>query len=159
MADELGKVGNFGVGERWIQKYIVNNVSEFKGTTVTFEETLKAGENIRRIDVIVDASKTKRIFYEFKSTTTIPPEYFAEQFIKDLQLDGVQSLDQIKWIFDASKVSSLDKTKFIDELRKVNIDDKIIRQWVPNTIKDPTKVDLLDVIYDGFDKIFKIKKI
>jgi DNA-binding sugar fermentation-stimulating protein len=68
---------NFVVGERWIQKYIVNNVSEFKGTTVTFEETLKAGETVRRIDVTASNSARTKIYYEFKSVSTVPPDNFG----------------------------------------------------------------------------------
>jgi hypothetical protein len=144
---------NFVIGERWIQKYIVNNVSEFKGTTVTFEETLKASENIRRVDVVMQDGTKARIYYEFKSVGTVPPEHFSAQFINDLNLPGVESLDQIKWIFDGSKVSSLDKVKFIDELRKANIPESIIIKWT----RESDINEFYKLINNNFDNIFLLK--
>jgi hypothetical protein len=155
MIAEFNKGDNLAVGERWIQRYIVNNIDEFKGVTIKFEETMKAGENVRRVDVVV--GDIKKIFYEFKSVSDVPPQHFAEQFIKDLNLDGLDDLYQIKWIFDGKKISSLDKTKFLDELRKADISDDMIKKWASPLIESPTKQDLLKAINESFDKIFKIK--
>jgi hypothetical protein len=156
MIAEFNKGDNLAVGERWIQRYIVNNTGEFKNTVVTFEETMRAGENVRRVDVVVDAGETRRIFYEFKPTATIPPQHFAEQFIKDLDLDGLDELSQIKWIFDGKKIASLNKEKFLDELRKADISNNVIKKWVPKNLA-PTKENLLIVIENEFNVIFKIK--
>jgi hypothetical protein len=135
----------------------VNNTGEFKNTVVTFEETMRAGENVRRVDVVVkQAGDATQIFYEFKSVRDVPPQHFAEQFIKDLSLNDLNELSQIKWIFDSKKIASLNKEKFLDELRKADIPDGVIKRWVKD-IEEPTKLDLLKFISDNFDNIFKIK--
>jgi hypothetical protein len=151
---DLEKTGtNFAEGAQWIQRYIVNNADEFKGMTLTFEEIEDvAGLGIRRVDVVVDISETKRIFYEFKSVLNIPPQHFAEQFIKDL--DIADDLTQIKWIFDGKKISSLNKNKFLKELRKADIPDGVIKKW---TTIDGNIDDLLGLIENKFDNIFLIK--
>jgi hypothetical protein len=152
---DLEKEGtNFAVGARWVQKYIVNNADEFKGVTVTFEDALKAGEKIREVDVAVKkVGDAKRIFYEFKSAKNLPPDNFADQFIKDLGLPEAENLNQIKWIFDGGKVTSLDKAKFLDELRKVDIAENVILKWTGGD--DVNK--LIKLIDDNFNQIFSIK--
>jgi hypothetical protein len=120
----------------------LNNTDEFKGVL--------AGK--RRVDVVVDVSDTKRIFYEFKSTKDVPPYEFAAQFIKDLSI--ANDLDQIKWIFDGKKVTSLDKTKFLDELRKIDISNDVIKKW---TGRDGKLDDMLKLIENEFNNIFIIK--
>jgi hypothetical protein len=156
MADELGKVGNFGVGERWIQKYIVNNVSEFKGTTVTFEETLKAGENIRRVDVIMQDGTKARIYYEFKSVGTVPPEHFSAQFMNDLLNKDITDLSQIKWIFDGSKNPANFRQQMLNAIDDLPLKSDLAIKYFP--YKDNVSVsDLRKLLKDNFDNIFIIK--
>jgi hypothetical protein len=149
---DLDKGNNFAVGARWVQKYIVTNANEFKGVTLQFEEVLKVGENVRRVDVTVKKiGDAKKIFYEFKSVKGVPPQHFAEQFIKDLSL--ADDLDQIKWIFDGKKVTSLDKAKFLDELRKTGISKDVIVKWT-----DSNDIEgFFKLIDKNFNNIFIIK--
>ncbi|MGV4460299.1 hypothetical protein ACQ1Q5_02065 [Ornithobacterium rhinotracheale] len=46
----------------------------------------------------------------------VPPGKFAEQFIKDLSRRDVNSLAQIKWIFDGQKAPANFKEKMIKAL-------------------------------------------
>ncbi|MDR1553265.1 MAG: hypothetical protein LBS69_07380, partial [Prevotellaceae bacterium] len=78
--------------------------------------------------------------------------HFAEQFIKDLNMVDVKTIDQIQWIFDGKKISSLDKTKFLDELRKADISNDVIKKWMPKNLI-PTKENLLIIIENNFDVI------
>lgn len=109
--------------------------------------------------LFANSENHKQIFYEFKSVHNIPPQHFAEQFIKDLQV--AEDLDQIKWIFDGKKISSLDKTKFLDELKNSNLfnNRRLFEKYYDNKT-----FDTLDKLYehlknndDWFDLIFKIK--
>ncbi|MCK0202552.1 hypothetical protein MWN41_05910 [Ornithobacterium rhinotracheale] len=43
----------------------------------------------------------------------VPPGKFAEQFIKDLSRRDVNSLDQIKWIFDGQNFTKADFTQYL----------------------------------------------
>lgn len=117
LVGEFDKGGNFAKGARYIQRQITSNVDEFAGKRIKFEETFKVGESTRRIDVNVKVNDNSPItFYEFKSTSTIPPDNFAQQFINDLELDDVADLNQLKWYFDGNEVSSLTKSDFVDAL-------------------------------------------
>jgi hypothetical protein len=154
LISDLEKTGTgFAEGAQWVQRYIVNNADEFKGLTVTFEEIEDiVGSGIRRVDVVANAGGTSRkIFYEFKSVQNIPPQNFAKQFIKDLEI--ADDLDQIKWIFDGKKISALDKTKFLDELKKADIASDVIKKWTQED--DINK--LFKLIEDNFNDIFLIK--
>ncbi len=123
LTGEFAKGGNFAKGARYIQRHITGNADEFSGKRIRFEETFKAGETTRRIDVNVRVSDNSPItFYEFKSTRTIPPENFSKQFINDLKLDDVSDLDQVKWYFDGNEIRSLQKSDFIDALASFKSD-------------------------------------
>ncbi|MGQ1945209.1 hypothetical protein [Ornithobacterium rhinotracheale] len=72
--------------------------------------------NKRFIDVTDITDQSKKIFYEFKSVADVLPTHFNEQFIKDLSRRDVNSLDQIKWIFDGQKAPANFKEKMIKAL-------------------------------------------
>ena len=73
-----------------------------------------------------------------------------------MKLAEVNSLDQVKWVFDGKKVSSLTKSDFIGVLENANFSDDVARKLVKN-IDTPTTDDLLDLIEINFDQIFQIK--
>ena len=60
--------------------------------------------------------RENKVFYEFKSVKEVPPNGFVKQFINDLSRREVQSLEQIKWIFDGKKIVFLPQDKFIKVL-------------------------------------------
>src|SRR5690606_41067261 len=55
---DLKKGGGFSEGAEWIVKYLGDNASSFAGKKLKFEEVLKVGGNIRRVDV-VDLSRSE----------------------------------------------------------------------------------------------------
>jgi hypothetical protein len=119
-------IQSFAEGSRWTMRYIVENPAEFSGKNLIFESVESiadgAGTLTRRADLKVGGSKI--IFYEFKSVLNVPPVGFANQFLKDLRLADVSSLDQIKWYFDYRKIPTqvellAKKGDFMNELIKV----------------------------------------
>lgn len=149
---DLDKGDNFAVGARWIQKYIVNNAGEFKGATITFEETQRVGETVRRIDVMATNSVRTKIYYEFKSVETVPPTNFAEQFMKDLQLTDVDDLSQIKWIFDGSKNPANFNKNMLDAIEKLPLTENLALKFVGRD----NIIELRQMIKNSFNKIFKL---
>lgn len=122
-----------------------------KGTIFEFTEVTAGG--VRRVDV-----KVSNTFYEFKSVATngLPPDGFATQFLKDLDLAEVTDLSQIKWWFDGVKISSLSKTDFLNAINNSTINQPTINKLIPE-ISNPTKLDLIQKISAEFDNIFLIK--
>ncbi len=144
---DIKKGGNFAEGAIYVADAVKRFGNYFPPTTV-FEEVIEAG--VRRVDVRVGNT-----FYEFKSVAELPPSGFTTQFIKDMDLSAVSSLDQIKWWFDAKKVASLPKQQFLDLLQNSTIDPLIIEKLVKTGPK--TKQALIDLIDDNFFTIFLIK--
>jgi hypothetical protein len=70
---------------------------------------------LRRIDLADVTNPTTPILYEFKSVQTPFNSTYATQFLKDL--NAVDDLSQIKWLYDGSKVSSLNKVDYINLLK------------------------------------------
>ena len=151
---DLQKGGGFSVGSEWVMRYIAENGAELSGRKLRFEvvETIEDESRnlIRRIDV-VDETTDQFIFYEFKSVKNIPPVNFYEQFGKDLMLDDVTSLDQLKWIFDGRKVTQRQLTENIT---------RAIEVWeIPHTITEKLGIsekELKSNILDNLDTIFKV---
>ena len=120
--------GNFAEGTMFVASSLKKYPNDFPVGTV-FELTEVTVGGVRRVDV-----RVSNTFFEFKSvalTNGMPPNGFANQFIKDLQLANVTDLSQIKWWFDASKTSSLSKVDFLNALQQSNIDPLIINKFVP----------------------------
>ncbi len=129
----MQKGGGFSVGSEWVMRYITENGAELSGRKLRFEvvETIEDESRnlIRRIDV-VDETTDQFIFYEFKSVKNIPPVNFYEQFGKDLMLEDVTSLDQIKWIFDGRKVTQRQLTENItNAIKQWKVPETILRKW------------------------------
>lgn len=118
---------------------------------------------IRDVNVRVSPDSPP-IFYEFKSTQTVPPQHFVQQFTIDLQLEAVTDLNQVKWYFDANEVSSLNKADFVNELaaNKTEIFNSKAKGLFEDYL-DATFIDADDMITslnnssDWFDAIFHIK--
>ncbi len=133
LLSDLKKGGGFSVGSEWVMRYIAENGAELSGRKLRFEvvETIEDESRnlIRRIDV-VDETTDQFIFYEFKSVKNIPPVNFYEQFGKDLMLEDVTSLDQIKWIFDGRKVTQRQLTENItNAIKQWKVPETILRKW------------------------------
>ena len=115
-----------------------------------WEET---ADNIRRVDVRVGNT-----FFEFKSVDNVPPNGFAVQFIKDMDLPEVSDLNQIKWWFDGKKVSTLNKQEFLNQLTNVEatlsvqIKSNLILKFAPGG----DFADVIDAVDNSFTTIFKI---
>ncbi len=114
---DYGKI----IGANWTLEYMGKNPDIFKRfNKIVFESVEKidevTGSIIRRVDV--KATKgAQNVFFEFKSIQPpLPPKGFAEQFVKDLKLADVASLEQLKWVFDGKKVNSLVQKDFVDTL-------------------------------------------
>lgn len=76
-------------------------------------------------------------------------------YIIDLQ--NVDDLNQIKWIFDRDKVSSLNKQAFLDKLRDASgqIPQSLINKFAKD---DPKSLEgLIDSIDNKFNQIFQVK--
>lgn len=110
------------IGANWTLEFMGKNSDLFKGfDDIIFESIEKIDEikgiKIRRIDVKVVKNNIPT-FFEFKSVKPpIPPKGFAEQFLKDLKIDEVASLDQIKWVFDGKKIDGIIQQDFINALK------------------------------------------
>jgi len=151
LTSDLKKGGNFGVGARWTLRYIYENTGEFSNKNLKFEENINGN---RRVDLVVKKAGGD-LHYEFKSDRNSPPPRFAEEFVKDLQ--NVDDLNQIKWIFDRDKVSSLNKQAFLDKLRDASgqIPQSLINKFAKD---DPKSLEgLIDSIDNKFNQIFQVK--
>lgn len=156
LISDLKKGANFNVGARYVARYIYENTGEFSNKTLEFEQNINGN---RRVDLVVG-----NLHYEFKSDKNSPPPRFAEEFVKDLQ--NVNNLNQLKWIFDKKKVSSLDKQAFLDKLESAGangqLTQKIIDKFVdPEDLADGqtqgTYQNLIDEIDNQFNTIFQVK--
>lgn len=142
---------NFTEGAMFVAKAVKQHPGNFPvGNQTVFEFTEITSLGVRRVDVQVG-----NIFYEFKSTSTLPPEGFSSQFIKDLDLNAVTNLLQIKWWFDGKKVTSLNKSEFLNQLENATISQDIINKFAPYP-GAATKEALLQKIDQNFTQIFSI---
>ncbi len=103
------------------------------------------------------------LYYEFKSVKNIPTN-FAEQFIKDLQLPRVTSIDQIKWIFDPGKISNIaaEKAKFVEALKSVKeslyVNKGVFEKYYREEFKSADAlISKLNQDADWFNAIFQSK--
>ena len=70
----------------------------------------------KKLCISLKKKRENKVFYEFKSVKEVPSNGFVKQFINDLSRREVQSLEQIKWIFDGKKIVFLPQDKFIKVL-------------------------------------------
>jgi hypothetical protein len=146
--------GNFAEGAMFVASSMKKYPNEFPvGTVFEFTEVTAGG--VRRVDVRVYNS-----FYEFKSVALnngMPPNGFANQFIKDLQLSNVTDLSQIKWWFDASKTSNLSKADFLNSLDNVTLNSQVVDDLLIKFAPNGDWNDIVDLVDINFDQIFKRK--
>jgi len=112
---------------------------------------------------IVDGSSSKIEVIRCKDILmNLPPNGFAYQFIKDLKLPQVLSLDQLKWVFDGKKVDKLSQEDFVNALRSsknelFNSKAKMLfENWLEENFIDAD--DLMEAIErngDWFDQVFQ----
>jgi|GEM_PF-3402958 len=151
---DIKKGENFAEGAMWVAECVKKYGNDFPPGTTVFEEVFEGG--IRRVDVRIGNT-----FFEFKSVVAVPPSRFAEQFINDMRLGEVISLNQLKWWFDGKKVSTLPKQQFLDQLETglqnltPNLRDDIIEKLAP--ANNQTLGGLLNKIDSDFNAIFSIK--
>lgn len=93
-------------------------------------------------------------YFEFKSVKKLPPPNFNEQFAKDLLIDEVTKLNQIKWIFDGKKIPEgyNFKGKMEEAIRKMDIPSKALEKFGRKSV-DELKSDIIK----NFDNIFQVK--
>ena len=143
------------------------NISRFKGRKLIFEskEIIEEGtkRKTRIVDVKGDAEGlAKATFFEFKSVGGIPPNDFADQFLKDLQFDEVTSLDQLVWIFDGRKIpdKGVFKAEMVKAIRKLKVTDNSFTKFDDLIdIQNPTMEDLKRKIIEKFETIFIVNEI
>lgn len=150
--------GNFSDGSKWILNYVSDSkgLSAFSGKKLQFELPTDTELGLRRIDIadITNGSGPNDIIlYEFKSVQNPFNSTYATQFVKDL--NAVDDLSQIKWLYDGSKVSSLNKTQILDLIENANIPQNTINKYFPNLV-NPPKSKLIELLDDEFDNIFRI---
>jgi hypothetical protein len=161
---DIEKGNNFAVGAQWTTKYMMTHLDDFKNQALRFEVVEKVGENIRRVD-IKSGKNSLYTFWEFKSTSAIPPDGFIEQFTRDLKLFDVNSLSQLKWRFDPGKVlATVNKKNFVDLMKanKASFDNEkilnIFREFSEQRIRNVDELmTYLEKSDDWFTEIFNIK--
>ncbi|BAP31037.1 uncharacterized protein CHSO_2000 [Chryseobacterium sp. StRB126] len=137
-----------------IVNYIGNNADEFANKTIKFEEYISNDLGGRFVDVTDISNQSKKIFYEFKSVSNVPPGHFAEQFMKDLT--NASSLDQIKWIFNGAKNPPNFRTNMINAIDNLPLTDDLAAKFLRG-IDNPTSKMLKKHLKDNFDNIFTLK--
>ena len=147
--------GGFHIGANWTLEYLRRFGQNINPNQIEFEATL----NGRFVDIFFDNGST-RIFYEFKSVRSLPPESFSTQFLKDLE--NATGLSEIKWIFDGKKISGnngafsvADRKVLLDELNTVTIDQDIIDKIM--NIPNQTQANFISFLDSNFNQIFEIK--
>ncbi|WP_421498023.1 hypothetical protein [Flavobacterium columnare] len=152
---ELYETGVKRDGANWILNYIGTHADEFTNKTIKFEEYISNELGGRFVDV-TDVTNTNKVFFEFKSVSTVPPGHFSEQFMKDLTNAG--SLDQIKWIFNGAKNPPNFRTNMINAIDNLPLTDgtPLVDDLVKKLgVKDAD--GLKDLIESKFDDIFKLR--
>ena len=88
-----------------------NHVSEFAGGTISFEDRDEIigdfGDGEVRCADVVLTYNGRNYYYEFKSyqESSLRSSNFVDQFVKDLQRTNVTAIEQLRWRFDATKLS------------------------------------------------------
>ncbi len=130
----------------------------FPPGSTSFEQTVTSIN--RRYDAIVDGAMTiegrpvKR-FFEFKSYKSVPPDNFAEQFIKDLNNPDIVDLKQLKWLFDAAKNPANFEANMKAAIDGLPLTNDLAKKFVKD-IQNPTANDLKVFLKDEFFEIFKL---
>ena len=145
---DFNKGVGFAEGAGWVMQYITKNASEFENQVLKFEQNVISG----RVDLIMG-----EVLYEFKSVKNLPPDKFVKQVARDLK--NVKKLEDMKWIFDKSKLNNVssikqvDREKMLDALGGMVLDKDVIKKFVQDSPFDISS--LVDEIDKVFNKIFK----
>lgn len=123
---ELG--GNFSVGTRFVLRDMTANAHEFGGTRVIFETPQQAVKGVSHIDLLVERGG-RRQSLEYTSIKQVPPPGFARAIASDLSSLEITSLDQLKWRFDASKLTSLPRAQMLAALAKMEVDSAVLAKF------------------------------
>ena len=109
--------GNFSDGSKWVFNYTSSSkgLTQFGGKKIRFELPTETELGLRRIDIADVTNPSTPLLYEFKSVQTPFNSTYATQFVKDI--NAVEDLSQIKWLYDGSKVSSLTKADYVNLLK------------------------------------------
>jgi hypothetical protein len=108
------------------------------------------GETNRRTDVIGGTT-----YYEYKSTSLVPPDKSVKQFTNDLANPNISKLSQIQWRFDSrvhGGFGPAEKQTMMDAIKTANIDNKLA-----NKFSFADKADLLNGIDLKFNSIFQVQ--
>jgi len=127
-------------------------------TAIKFEEKILDGARIVDMTGKVNG---KDIFFEFKSVKDLPPGDFGKQFTNDLI--NSDSLEQIKWVFDSTKVDAsklaANKSSLLNQLEK-SLETLSQRELEGMAFKygvqKPTVAEITKVVSDNFEKIFGV---
>jgi hypothetical protein len=148
--------GNFSDGSKWVFDYTSSSkgLTQFGGKTIRFELPIETELGLRRIDLAdITNGEIDKILYEFKSVKTPFNSIYATQFVKDLS--EAKNLNQIRWMYDGSKVSSLNKTQILDLIEKIDIPQPVINKYFNDGLIH-SKAELIDLIDGKFNEIFKV---
>lgn len=150
--------GNFSKGAEYVLDAVTEYADDFPlGTKFEFIED--ANGAIRRVDVVTPGPP--KTYFEMKSVKAsgIPPEGFSDQFLKDLQIEEITNLDQLKWWFDSNEISDLPKDKFIAKLTEsAPADPELIRSLLNKfDIEGDSWIDIVNEVDSKFKTIFEVK--
>jgi len=108
---------NFSDGSKWVFNYTSSSkgLTQFGGKKIRFELPTETELGLRRIDIADVTNPSTPLLFEFKSVQTPFNSTYATQFMKDINV--VDDLSQIKWLYDGNKVSSLNKADYINLLK------------------------------------------
>jgi len=155
---EMGESTSKCDGANWIIKYLGDNAKDFSGKTLVFEYYQSSTLGGRYIDVLDNSISSRKVYYEFKSVSVVPPSEFVEQFMKDL--GNATSLDQIKWVFNNAKNPLGSSGKTFKEAMQTAIDNLPLTDDLAKKILNNNKAkayDLHDLIESKFNDIFKLQ--
>ena len=152
--EDLKKGRNFAEGAEWTLRYLSANSSQMAGKKISCEVTETwsegIGNYIRRADVVDETDSAAKVYYEFKSVLSVPPGKFGDQFIKDLSNPDVNSLDQLKWLFDGRKNPANFQDNMLDAIDNLELTEDLAEKFI-NT----RDIELFrESIKDAFDEIF-----
>jgi hypothetical protein len=108
------------------------------------------GETNRRTDVIGGTT-----YYEYKSTSLVPPDKSVKQFTNDLANPNISKLSQIQWRFDSrvhGGFGPAEKQTMMDAIKTANITPDVASKY---GYKD--KADLINAIDADFNLIFQVQ--
>lgn len=150
---DLIKGGNFHVGANWTIEVANNTLYDAAANAVRFEmRTSPPGFPIKRyIDIVFDDPSYPLLYIECKSV--LPSNAFTASNLAQFEYDlrRIESLDELRWIFDGRKLpNGLDFGIFIDS---ISVNQVTINKLLG---RSGTIEELKNLIYQKRDEIFSI---